>query len=258
MPNLSDILANREWLWRTWPFPHVVARSVFSADFHEALSEQFRGILDRGLSDTIDGGRFSRSMAGYDAYGIGFDPSTPGALATFMSPEWRDMMCGLFGIGATPYVFAGAHHHAIGSANGFVHNDYNPVWFPRATGAGIQSPNNAICHFRTGAGSLQDSAKVQLVRGAVVLYYLFNDDWQPGDGGETGLFASSRSDISDPVLSCPPINNSLVAFECTPHSFHTFLSNKWRPRNSIIMWVHRTMEEATRKFGDGALERWKS
>lgn len=257
MFNLADILANRSWLRRTWPFPHIIAQNVFKTDFYTALATQLREILDCGLSESPASGQFSRNIPGYDAYGIGFNQSLPEPLPIFLSPTWRDMVCDLFGIGTTQYIFAGSHHHGIGSKSGFIHNDFNPVWFPRSASENIQLPNNVLCSYKTGAGSLQESDKVEVVRGAVVLFFLLNDGWQPGDGGETGLYTSSQSRVSEPAICCSPLNNSLLAFECTPYSFHTYLTNKRLPRTSIIMWVHRTMEEAVKKFGEEKLERWK-
>lgn len=258
MSNLADILANRMWLRRAWPFPHIIAQNVFNLDFYNALAAQLHEILASGLSETPARGRFSRSIPGYDSYGIGFNHSFPEPIAIFLSPAWRDMVCGLFGIGATPYVFAGSHHHGVESKSGFIHNDFNPVWFPHSASEEIQIPNNNLCSYKTGAGPLQESDKVQVVHGAVVLFFLLNDGWQPGDGGETGLYTSSRSRVSEPAMRCPPINNSLVTFECTPRSFHTYLTNRRLPRTSIIMWIHRMMEEAVEKYGEETLERWKT
>jgi hypothetical protein len=256
MENLAGILSNRAWLWRRRPFPHVAARNVFRREFFTALTGQIQGIFDRGLSEKPASGQLSRNIAGYDAYGIGLTPSMQGPAAIFLSSAWRDLMCSNFGIGATPYVFAGVHHHAIGSKSGFIHNDYNPVWFPRATDGCMQAPNAEICAYKTGAGKLAPSQKIEVVRGAVVILFLLNGEWRPGDGGETGLYLSAQSDIGQPAAAYPPESNSLVAFECTPHSFHTFLSNRRQPRTSLIMWVHRRIEEATAKYGAETLEHW--
>jgi Rps23 Pro-64 3,4-dihydroxylase Tpa1-like proline 4-hydroxylase len=111
-----------------------------------------------------------------------------------------------------------------------------------------------VCDFKTGAGSLEPPEKVETIRGAVVIYYLMNEGWQPGDGGETGLFTGR--DPGSLAARRPPLNNSLVAFECTPTSFHAFLANR-RPRTSIIMWVHRTVEEAVERYGEEQIERWQ-
>jgi len=257
MTDPADVLANCAWLRRRQPFPHIVARNVFKPDFYAALSAQLGGILGGGLSDAPARGRFSRSIPGYDAYGIGLDHTTPEPAAIFLAPAWRDLMCGLFGITRTPYVFAGAHYHAVGSRDGFIHNDFNPVWFLRSCESCIGIPREERCAYKTGAGPAPEEEKIEVVRGAVMIIYLLNDGWRPGDGGETGLFESRQSCISEPDAACPPENNSLVAFECTPHSFHVFLSNRRLPRTSLIMWVHRPLEEAIEKYGEDRLERWK-
>lgn len=254
---LVDVIANRSWLHRSSPFHHVVARNLFQPDFYDLLAAQLQEILARGLSEVPARKRFSRSIPGYDAYGFGFPSSTTGALSVFVSTAWRDMMCRLFGVPATPYIFAGAHHHLVGSRRGWIHNDLNPVWFPRQSAGEIQTPDPELCSYRTGAGCLHESEKVVVVRGAVAIFFLLNDGWRSGDGGEVGLFTSALQSVSQPCTSWPPVNNGLIAFECTPDSFHSFLSNTRLPRTSLIMWIHRPMDEAVSKFGKKALELWK-
>jgi hypothetical protein len=255
--SLADVIANREWLRRTVPFHHVVARNVFRPDFYAALCGQLQELLASGLSETPTRDRFSRNIPGYDAYGVGLGAAQTGPVSLFTSPEWRDMMCGVFEIGPTPYVFAGAHHHAIGSSDGFVHNDFNPVWFPRAVHSEIQVPDQTVCAYKTGDGLLRADEKIEVARGAVAIFFLLNDEWRPGDGGETGLYDSASTSGAQPSVRWAPENNSLVAFECTPSSFHAFRSNRRLHRTSIIMWVHRTLEEATAKFGAERLEHWR-
>jgi hypothetical protein len=256
--DLASALANRAWLHRSQPFPHVVAHDVFTTDFYQSLEAQLRAVLDAGLSEVPDRTRFSRNIPGYDSYGIGFGALMPHPIGLFLSPAWRDLVCGLFGVERTPYVFAGAHHHAVGSSSGFVHNDYNPVWFVRSHDGRIRTPDPARCAYKTGEGTLPDSAKIEMVRGVAVLFFLLNDGWRPGDGGETGLYHLGRDPVDAPAVRCPPVNNSLVAFECTPHSFHTYLANPRLPRTSIIMWVHRGMADADAAHGVDAVERWTS
>jgi hypothetical protein len=147
--------------------------------------------------------------------------------------------------------------HLAGSRNGWIHNDLNPVWFPRQSDGNIQTPDQELCSYRTGAGCLPESDKVVVVRGAVAIFFLLNDGWRSGDGGEVGLYTSVQQCVSQPCVSWPPVNNGIIAFECTPDSFHSFVSNTRLPRTSLIMWVHRPMDEAVAKFGEKALERWK-
>lgn len=255
-PDLAAVLAHRRWLRRAWPFPHVVAANVFAPHFYQALAKQLGDILGRGLSEVPAREQFSRSIPGYDAYGIGLDRAGHGPLRIFLSFAWRDLLSDLFEIGRTPYVFAGAHHHAVGSRSGFIHNDFNPVWFPRASDEQIQTPRHDVCAYRSGDGPLQGSEKIEVVRGAAMILFLLNDEWDADDGGETGLYSSARGAVSAPALCVPPRNNSLLAFECTPRSFHAFLTNPRRPRTSIIMWIHRSLDEAAERHGGDYLERW--
>jgi hypothetical protein len=254
---IAGVLSGRPWLRLERPFPHVVARDVFEPGFYGALDAQIRAILARGLSETPAAGRFARSLPGYDAYGLALAPGD-GPAGVLLEPGWRDLLADLWGVERMPYVFAGAHHHAPGGRSGFIHNDFNPVWFPRAGAAAIRTPDEARCAYKTGAGSLAGDEKVQVVRGAVVILYVANDPWQDGDGGETGLYASADARIDRPDAVCPPESNTLVSFECTPRSFHGYLASRRRARTSLIMWVHRPLAEARARYGAGELERWKS
>ena len=143
--SLAGMIENRRWLHRSHPFPHIVAHDVFASRFYEQLSGHVAQLLSAGLSDVPSATQFSRGMRGYDAYGIGITEDLGPPLTIFLSPAWRDLMCGLFAVERTPYVFAGAHHHAPGSGDGFIHTDFNPVWFPRAVGGAIQIPRVELC-----------------------------------------------------------------------------------------------------------------
>jgi hypothetical protein len=256
---ISDVLENRTWLRREQPFPHVVARSVFANSFYIALEAGFNQILKRGLSEGKTARRetFSRSIAGYDAYGVGFSQLTKGALAFFSSPEWNKLMAQLFDVPATGHVNIGAHHHAIGSSDGWIHNDLNPVWFPRNSSGGIRYPDHEQCDYKTGAGPLQPSDKIEVVRAVAMIFYLCNTGWVEGNGGETGLFLSATASSDEPCMRIPPENNSILLFECAPFSFHAFLHNPGQARNSIIMWIHRSKKDALRRWHNQDLESWR-
>ena len=148
MAELTDVLASREWLAGSQPFRYFMCRNVFTAEFHGALCAQLRELFGRGLSELPDPMRLSRNLPGYDAYAIGFnrsDDDVPTSL--FTSAAWCDFICGLFGVEPTPYIFAGAHHHAVGGVSGFLHNDLNPVWFPVAEPGRMQCPDSRGCSY---------------------------------------------------------------------------------------------------------------
>jgi 2OG-Fe(II) oxygenase superfamily len=258
MTNLAEVISNRSWLKRQTPFDHVVAESVFIAPFYRMLEQQLRKILERGLSETPVPQMYSRNIPGYDTYALGFNRDIGPPLDIFLSVEWRCMMSNLFGVGVTPYFMIGSHHHAPQSLSGFVHNDSNPMWFKRSNCSAIQMPESDSCNFKTGAGPLRDHEKIRVVRSVALIFFLLNDGWRPGDGGETGLFARDAAGILRPIQTVPPLNNSLIAFECTPQSYHAFLSNRRLSRTSIVMWTHRTIQEFDDKFGTERLEHWKS
>ena len=250
-----DVLAHRRWLRCSWPFPHVAAYDVFVPEFHDAISCELRTVLARGLSEHPDPDRLSR-MNGYDAYGSALTESSPEPLALFISEGWRDLLADLFAVGRTPYVFAGIHHHLPGGRPGFIHNDCNPVWFPAAT-EGIRLPDETVCAYKSGEGSLAGVERAEVLRGVAMLYFLLNDDWRAEDGGETGLYASREARLAEPDLRFPPRSNTLIAFECTPASFHAYLASPRRSRTSIIMWIHRPLREGLAQFGADRIERWK-
>jgi hypothetical protein len=260
---LPEILQNRRWERHNYPFDYVYAQGVFTEEFYRSIETEYNAFLDKGLLNNGGGGdqQFCRNMPGYDAYGMGlsFD-NTPGNLGLFVSPQWHDIMNTLFGLKGTGYINAGFHHHSIGSKDGFIHNDFNPVWFPRFAKSvkRIRLCDHNICSYKNGSGPLQDHEKIEVVRSVVMIYYLANPDWFPGDGGETGFYTGPNMRVRDAVKKIPPLNNSLVMYECTPNSYHTFIKNKKSARNSIIMWAHRSMEEAAEKFDINKLERWET
>jgi hypothetical protein len=250
------LIQNRRWFKRASPFPHVLARDVFMPDFYRSLESEVQSYLGRGLKEHTALGHLSR-MDGYDAYGLALPHRTDLPTSVFFSRFWREMIGSLFDIERTPYVFVGIHYHPPGSKSGFLHNDFNPTWFPRTAGDLAQVPDNSRCSYKSGEGPLPPEEKVQVARGAAMIFFLGNSHWRLGKGGEVGLFSDADAMVDKPDSCVPPINNSLVIFECTPRSFHSFLSNSGAARTSIIMWIHRSLEEATHLYGTDQLEVWK-
>jgi hypothetical protein len=197
-------------------------------------------------------------MRAYDAYGISFEETIRGALSLFLSRAWHDRINELFGIKGTGHVYAGAHHHKAGSSAGKIHTDFNAVWFPAAARGRITVPDYRLCDYKTGAGPLERSEKRRLYRAVAMIFYLHNDGWEEGMGGETGLFASRTQSLEAPPVRVPPRNNSLLLFECMPRSFHAFLPNPGCERNSIILWTHRRRKDALARWPREQTERWRA
>ena len=200
--------------------------------------------------------RFSRDLPGYDASALAITPANAGPFSVFISREWHDMLAELFGVPATGEVNVTLHHHAKGSLSGSPHNDLNPAWFPKPSRAGdITVHDPARCNYRygTGAGAVET---VERVRAVALIYYLAEPDGYAGWGGDTGLYRSSSSPVGRPVVAVPAVNNSLVSFECTPFSFHSFVTNPYAERNCLVMWLHRSRNDVIDRWGEQSIVSW--
>ncbi|PZS18162.1 MAG: 2-oxo acid dehydrogenase [Pseudonocardiales bacterium] len=249
--SLESILANRRWVRRTEPFPHVVAQNVFVEQFYAELDDEFRRI------EVEHPEAFQRNMTGYDASAADLENFRDGPLGVFVSREWHDLVSAVAGVTTTGDVSGGLHHHEPGSASGWPHNDLNPGWFgdPPAGEHGIRLPSHGVIEYQKGTRAPDVEAR-ETIRAVSLLFYLGNPEWTPGDGGETGLFSSYDSAHLGPRAAAAPLNNSLVMFECTAFSLHAFLSNRVKPRNSAIMWLHRTKDEVLARWGEQSIVTW--
>jgi 2OG-Fe(II) oxygenase superfamily len=252
--SLGEVLANRRWRRCELPFPHVVAEDVFDRGFYLDLLTTFERLL-AGAGD--DG--FRRDMPGFDAAGHNFRPPVPPPFDVFFSRPWHDVLTGLFGVEGTGQMSGGLHHHQPGSRSGDVHNDLNPGWFVEEAGPGeVVVADREVCDYSTGRTRRPGPAAVEAVRGVAMIFYLANPAWAPGDGGETGLYRHAGDDVHRPAATVPPRDNSLVAFECTPFSFHAFLENRRRPRSSLVAWAHRRRSDVVERWGEGVIVPWAS
>lgn len=248
---LEALLGSRRWIRRSEPFPHVVAYDVFSDAFAEELEQAWQEILRPGLDSSDQ--RLSY-MGWYDAYGASFSPDEPDPFGVFISRGWHDLLASVAGVRATGQMNAGLHYHATGSAHGFVHNDLNPAWFAEYDAPdGIQVTRANMVSYTTGEVFTEGVIAVRAVRAVAMLYFLGNAPWSSGDGGELGLYSYHEESPGVPDVAVPPVNNSLVLFECTPYSYHGFISNRANPRASVIAWLHQSESEALARWGRDAL-----
>jgi hypothetical protein len=256
-PGLTSVLANRRWWKRHEPFPHFWAADLFCWDFYRALETELNAILSRGLSAGPDAARFSRNMPNSDAYAWNFPPNITGPLALFYSRAWHDMLSSLTGCELTGDVNAALHHHQIDSRDGTVHRDLGVGWFstqPRTDG--VNPMDLTRCSYTQPRSQIVGIEPRETVRAVTVIYYLGNRSSRPGAGGETGLYRFIDDPIDEPVVNVPPINNSLLIFENTPISFHSFRRNRHYPRNSVILWLHRSIDAARARWDENGIYRW--
>jgi hypothetical protein len=256
VPALADILENRRWEFRSEPFPHVAAGSVFTEPFYQKLEAALYRILDRGVSDSPTADKLSRNIPGYDAYGLSLQDSSCAEFQVFQSWPWHNMLARLFHISATGHVNCGLHHHRPGSQDGWVHNDLNPAWFvagvPREE---IVLAQHELCSYTHGITKSPDIKAVEVVRAVAVIYYFGNGCWREDEGG-TGLYKTWDQPVRQPDAVIAPVDNSILIFECTPFSFHSFIGGNRRARNSVIMWLHRPKDEVVRRWGEKSIRGW--
>jgi hypothetical protein len=219
--------------------------------------------VERHFHRLLKEGSFTPDIPGYDVDAVTVTEENAGPMSLFLSRRWHDLLAGLFDEPATGEIIVSLHHHEVGSPSGVPHNDLNPGWFvPNAPGDDrIRVHDARDCRYRDGLvpPSSRDSsgtAPVERTRAVAVIFYLANGPYVPGGGGETGLYRSGSDPVDRPTALVPPFNNSLVAFRCTPFSFHAYISNRSRPRNSLVMWLHRRREETVEQFGEATIVGW--
>jgi hypothetical protein len=222
---LDQTLANRRWLRGKDPFPHYVALDVLTPELYEPMEQEFKGLVAEGLDEEPGSERrFSRNLAGYDAYGLAFWPAYTGAFDLFLDASWREMLASLFEVETTDHVEVGLHHHPPGTGAGSIHHDLAP--------SGHEVDPDAP------------------VRAVAMIFYVANPPYR--GGGETGLYRTEDQGLTAPSVAVPPENNSILVFECTPHSLHAFLANT-RERNSVHLWLHQSRANAAARWGEARI-----
>jgi hypothetical protein len=189
----------------------------------------------------------SSRIANYDATVVPLTSPDAGAFAPFLSFEWLTLVSRAMGLDATLEVDGALHSHPPGSRSGWIHNDYNPGWFARAAGANEVYLNDGACNYRTGKMRADGAHGICRMRYVTLIFYLANQAWRPGMGGETGIYLSQKRSVDDADFFVPPRDNTLLLFECTPHSWHTFRTTTFQ-RNSITLWLHRDFDEARKQW----------
>ena len=208
------------------PFPHIVLDDFFIPDVYRGLSERFAAIARRGfLEEKWSPEYFHKFDIDYDGYvytpSPTLNPTDPTSL--FYSLEWNWFFSKIFRQFVTFETMLAYHHHPPGNRTGFVHNDNTDRPFSRER----RLPNGVV--YADGPPPSYRSR-----RKMALLFFLNNDGWKEGDGGETGLYSADGETL---VKKVAPLNNRLLAFQISPISQHAFQEN-WRDRNSVVQWFH--------------------
>jgi LPS sulfotransferase NodH len=236
--DLAPLLGNRRWWFSTRPFRHVVAHGVFAPEFYEQLLAAFQAMTD---------GDALAYNTEHDFVGRSLNTGTEGPLSVFVSEQWHDLFARLFGIVTTGQSTAGIHRHFPGSRNGFPHNDISPQ--PLVNDV---MPDEIIVH---GGADAAPADNVETVRAVAILFYLNNGPWRPSHGGQTGMYRHWSDPVSRPLAAAPPVDNSLLAFECSPYSYHSFMANSTR-RDSVISFLYRTLDDFVAVWGPDGVRQY--
>jgi hypothetical protein len=214
---------------------------------YRTLVEAFHDYEARGM--------FSRGIPGYDVTAMPLTRDNAGPFEVFMSRPWRDLLARLFNVDATNEVNVSLHHHAIGSQSGSPHNDLNPGWFvPGDSDSEVVVHSPRVCDYRNGESKTGEPT-VERMRAVALIYHLANPLVRTV-GGDTGLYQRRTDPVEQPLVVAPPVNNTLIAFECTPFSYHAFLTNRTNERNCLVMWLHRPKEYVVEHFGEASIVGW--
>ena len=245
---VPDLSSGQWWLERT-PFHHFRAENVFSPADYARLAATF--------AETMAGGKAAGGKgktANYDADIMGLTGALAPSFDPLFTDSWIAAMHRAMSLPDIHRVDAALHSSAPGSRTGWIHTDFCSAWFdePEPIAGTPVFPDRAACDYFTGKPKTATARPKEYVRAATMIFFLCNDGWRLGDGGETGLYATAHG--HGPAL-VPPVNNSLVYFRCSPHSYHRFVTNPGRTRNSIILWIHETVETAVSAWGHGAVRR---
>lgn len=232
---------NKRWPVQRWPFKHLIVHDLFEDEVVKRLKIAFQmRIQDHGLRRT--------SVANYDAAIMPFVDDDRTAFFPFLNPDWLRLISRAMNLDTTLEVDGALHSHPPGSRNGWIHNDFNPGWFARSAKPDeVYLSTLGDCNYKSGKMVLADVQPVCRMRYLTLIYYLNNPHWSPGMGGETGIYLSQRQDVDRADIFVPPLNNTMLLFECTPHSWHSFRTTSFQ-RNSITLWLHRDFDQAKQQW----------
>jgi hypothetical protein len=226
---------------RRLPFKHMVIPDLFETSVLERLKRNFS---ERTQAPNVQRSRTKN----YDAEMLTLVDDDRCLFSPFLDFEWLRLVSRALSIDPCFEVSGALHSHPVGSRSGWVHNDYNPGWFARSARDGeVYLSTSSACEYKTGNTPPSSPRPICRMRYLTLIYYLNNPPWNPGMGGETGIYLSKRQSIDEAEIFVPPHENTLLVFECTPHSWHTFRTSNFQ-RNSLTLWLHREFEQAKREW----------
>jgi len=248
MDRLAEMNQGAKWYVYERPFRHIRAEHVFRETIYRRVEGAFLALRDnRDLNSGNEAG-FRKSGSTYDALIFPMSQQFASGFAPLFERRWTNFLANLLNLPAFEHIDGALHHIPVNSRSGWIHNDFCSGWFNADATGDVVFPDRRNCEYFTGTPKSADVTPKEFVRAATMIFYLQNDEWKEGCGGETVLYPSSRPGRGD-ACPVPPLSNSLLLFECSPHSYHALLGNPGCPRNSIILWLHCSVENAETRWG---------
>lgn len=240
--NLPSIVNESSFPINEEPFRHAVIDDFLKPGPYRHVLEHFNAVIARGLAQEPKRGQFHPfpligGKLEYDGYLYIPDAHEPQVPRFFYTAAWNRLFSQAFNRPTGWCTSLAYHYHPPGDRTGFVHNDFTSKEFSWAD----RLSNGIVFREREKKGLPGEFTQRRTI---ALIYYLGNDQWREGDGGETGLY---RSAGEMPELLVSPKNNRLLAFEISPKSLHAFQSNK-TPRMSIVQWFHIDENYAEQKY----------
>jgi 2OG-Fe(II) oxygenase superfamily len=231
------------------PFEHFRAADVLRERTYAAVASGFNDILD-----ATEGGngpyKLQKGTKNYDARMLAVNADIAPMFWPLFDVDWIRWLYGLCEIPFVPKIDAALHSSPPDSQSGWIHTDLCSAWFDEDAECaqnGLMFADRNRCDYFSGKPTPLACRPIEYVRAATVIYYLCNDHWSSGDGGETALYASKGK--NSPYSLVAPFNNTVLVFKCSPHSYHRFIANRRSARNSVIFWLHSTVDYALSQWG---------
>lgn len=205
------------------PFRYVIIDNFLSKEYSEGIGKFLRNKLKAGLSkNPRDNSKFHPFFYRDRTYdGYRYTPSYEENIYFdfFLSKSMISYVSSIFGIRVNNKLSIAAHFHPVGDKSGWVHNDHSINSFLKSK----QNPNGLTIGGNQYFESDRIDSNLLGLRTIAFIYYINNEKYRYGDGGETGLF---RTDSEDSLFKkVEPLDNRMLIFETSSNSYHAFLEN---------------------------------
>ena len=234
----------------SFPYRHAVVERAFPKTIADRIAQYHRSRVHKaahaGKLEDIGEKLYSARFFTPDLTDL-----ASSGLSVLLSDALRLLVGGMLGVTTNDCIRLHCHRHDPPSKDGIPHTDCGIVSYPpidrdvsdpEFNGMSVYQPDTGVNYADDSRDRQPNSRK--MARSLSCIYYLGNHDWQPGDGGETAIYAQDETTI---VKRVPPLHNSLFVFDTSPISYHGYLASSRKVRDSIIWWYHDDMRSVVKR-----------